>query len=283
MDEPRHWVRIQRRILGGSLWADLHGSRIFLYLILAAEWREGPERGTVWMTRAALAEANHCTVGELEAALRRLRRRKRIETTRERSGMRIKVANYDRYQSWKRDPSQASKPRAKAPRPAVLPQQQAAPGGPWHDPLPPRVVTETPVVVPTEIVRAPWWRGRKDLEALAAKGVRSLPVRPEQATTHPVEWLTADELYRLCEIPVVRWFRRQLSHPTPVFQATQVDLAYAITAARVCADKAPEARRAAFAQMVANQTPEVWRKMASQSQGVLTRVGDWLAATEGER
>jgi hypothetical protein len=281
MDEPRHWVRIQRRILGGSLWADLHGSRIFLYLILAAEWREGAERGTVWTTRAALAEANHCTVGELEAALRRLRRRKRIETTRERSGMRIKVANYDRYQQWKRDPAQASKPRAKAPR-AAAPPQQAAPGGPWHDPLPPRVATETPVVVPTEIVRAAWWRGRKDLEGLAAKSVRSLSI-PGGETRHPLEWLTADELYRLCEIPVVRWFRRQLSHPTPVFQATQVDLAYAITAARVCADKAPEARRAAFAQMVANQTPEVWRKMASRSQGVLSRVGDWLAATEGER
>jgi hypothetical protein len=281
MDEPRHWVRIQRRILGGSLWADLHGSRIFLWLILAAEWREGPERGTVWTTRAALAEANHCTVGELEAALRRLRRRKRIETTRERSGMRIRVANYDRYQNVKRHPEQASKPRAKAPR-AAAPAQQAAPGGPWHDPLPPRVVTETPVVVPTEIVRAAWWRGRKDLEGLAAKSVRSLPI-PGGETRHPVEWLTADELYRLCEIPVVRWFRRQLSHPTPVFQATQVDLAYAITAARVCADKAPEARRAAFAQMVANQTPEVWRKMASRSQGVLSRVGDWLAATEGER
>lgn len=199
--------------------------------------------------------------------------------------MRIAVTNYDRYQRWKRDPAQASRGRAKAKRPPVEAAATAssAPAGPWHDPLPPRVVVETPVVVPAEIVREAWWRGRKDLEALAAKPVRSLPLRPDDTTTHPVEWLTADELYRLCEIPVVRWFRRQLSHSMPVFQATQVDLAYAITAARVCADKAPEARRAAFAQMCANQTPETWRKMASRSQGVLSRVGDWLAATEGER
>jgi hypothetical protein len=157
---------------------------------------------------------------------------------------------------------------------------QAAPFVLWHDPLPPRVVIETPIVIPTEIVRGEWWRGRKELETLADKPVDPLPLRPEDAATHPVEWLTADELYRLCEVPVCRWFRRQLSHPSPVFQATQVDLAYAITAARVCASKAPEARRAAFAAMVANQTPEVWRKMASKSQGALSRIDMWLAMTQ---
>lgn len=285
MDEPHHWVKITRRLMANGLWSDVHGSRLFLWLILAAEWREGPQRGTVWATRASLAAANHCTVAEATSAIRRLRRAKRITTTPEGRGMRIAVTNYDRYQRWKRDPAQASRGRAKAKRPPVEAAATAssAPAGPWHDPLPPRVVVETPVVVPAEIVREAWWRGRKDLEALAAKPVRSLPLRPDDTTTHPVEWLTADELYRLCEIPVVRWFRRQLSHSMPVFQATQVDLAYAITAARVCADKAPEARRAAFAQMCANQTPETWRKMASRSQGVLSRVGDWLAATEGER
>jgi hypothetical protein len=273
MDEPRHWVRIQRRILGGSLWADLHGSRIFLYLILAAEWREGPERGTVWTTRAAIAEANHCTVGELEAALRRLRRRKRIETTRERSGMRIKVANYDRYQQWKRDPAQASKPRAKAPRAAAPAHQQAAP----------RVVaapaTQPSLVIPAEVIREAWHTGRKDWAGLAALPVKSLPIAAGE-TRHPLEWLTLDTWLAAPERRFVEWFRRQLSHSTPVFRPSQSDLLYCLAAMWDSMGRADSIRIARFAELAAHQTVDNWRAIGRHVNSLVPHLAAILKKSE---
>jgi len=282
MDEPKHWVRIQRRILGGSLWADLHGSRVFLWLILAAEWREGPQRGTVWTTRAALAEANHCTVGELTAALQRLRRRKRIETKPEGRGMRIKVANYDRYQQWKRDPAQASKPRAKAPRPAAATPQQAAPTGPWHDPLPPRVVTETPVVIPTEIVREAWHAGRKDWAGLAALPVKSLPI-PAGEAGHPLEWLTLDTWLAAPESRFVAWFRRQLSHSTPVFRPSQSDLLYCLAAMWDSMGRAESIRVSRFAELAAHQTVDNWRAIGRHVNSLVPHLAAILKKSEAAK
>lgn len=275
MDEPRHWVRIQRRILGGSLWADIHGSRLFLWLILAAEWREGPQRGTVFATRASLAAANHCTPAEVTTALRRLRRSKRITTTPEGRGMRIAVTNYDRYQQWKRDPAQASRGKAKAKRPPVepaakpqaRPQAEAAPAA---------------LAIPAAIVREPWHEGRKDWAAIASKPVRPLPLDADDVG-HPLQWLRRDTWIVDPEGRFVRWFRRQLSHPTPVYRATQTDLLYCLAAMWASKGVSDVDRIPRFVALSAEQTVANWRSIVRHVNSLVPHLDAMLKKSEAAR
>jgi hypothetical protein len=274
MDEPQHWVRIQRRLVSNGLWSDIHGSRLFLWLILAAEWREGPQRGTVFATRASLAAANHCTVSEATSAIRRLRRSKRITTTPEGRGMRIMVTNYDRYQRWKRDPAQASRGRAKAKRPVepaakpqARPQAEAAPAA---------------LAIPAAIVREPWHEGRKDWAAIASKPVRPLPLDAADVG-HPLQWLRRDTWIVDPEGRFVRWFRRQLSHPTPVYRATQTDLLYCLAAMRASKGVAEADRVSRFVELSAEQTVANWRTIVRHVNSLVPHLDAMLTKSEAAR
>ena len=276
MDEPHHWVKITRRLVANGLWSDVHGSRLFLWLILAAEWREGPQRGTVWATRASLATANHCTVSDVTTALRRLRRAKRIATTPEGRGMRIAVTNYDRYQRWKRDPAQASRGKAKAKRPPV---EAAA-----SKPVTRLQVEPAPAVLamPTEIIREPWHQGRKDWAAIASKPVRSMPLDATDAG-HPLEWLRLDTWVADPEGRFVRWFRRQLSHPTPVYRATQTDLLYCLAAAWASKGVAEADRISRFVELSAEQTVANWRTIVRHVNSLVPHLDAILKKSETAR
>jgi hypothetical protein len=278
MDEPQHWVRIQRRLVANGLWSDIHGSRLFLWLILAAEWREGPQRGSVWATRASLAAANHCTPAEVTTALRRLRREKRITTTPEGRGMRIAVTNYDRYQRWKRDPAQASRGRSKAKRPPVEVAAKPQTRGQVEAATPAPAV----LAIPAEIVREPWHLGRKDWAEVAAKPVRSLPLDSTDAG-HPLEWLRLDTWVADTEGRFVRWFRRQLSHSTPVYRATQTDLLYCLAAAWASKGVAEADRISRFVALSAEQTVSNWRAIGRHVNSLVPHLDSILTKSEAHR
>lgn len=111
------YIKISRKILGWEWYKDINTFRLFIHLLLKAEWKttayksEEIERGACVSSLAELSEETKMSVGEVRTAL------KHLETTGEitrrpcaKSKKSVyKINNYDKYQTEYNDNAQKSR------------------------------------------------------------------------------------------------------------------------------------------------------------------------------
>jgi uncharacterized phage protein (TIGR02220 family) len=98
-------ILIDRKILDWEWWSDVNTSRVFIYLILMASWRDtrwhGKEikRGTVITSLASMSAGTNLTPNEVRTAIKHLLSTGEITKQSTNKNTLIYVVNYDLYQS----------------------------------------------------------------------------------------------------------------------------------------------------------------------------------------
>lgn len=99
------YIKISRKILGWEWYKDINTFRLFMHLLLKAEWKpttyrgEEIERGACASSLAKLSEETKLTVNEVRTALKHLQSTGEV-TCRSRSKYSVyHVNNYDQYQA----------------------------------------------------------------------------------------------------------------------------------------------------------------------------------------
>lgn len=111
------YIKISRKILGWEWYKDINTFRLFIHLLLKAEWKttaykgEEIERGACVSSLAELSEETKMSVSEVRTALKHLERTGEImRRPCEKSKKSVyKINNYDKYQAEYNDNLQKSR------------------------------------------------------------------------------------------------------------------------------------------------------------------------------
>lgn len=111
------YIKISRKILGWEWYKDINTFRLFMHLLLKAEWKttaykgEEIERGACVSSLAELSEETKMSVSEVRTALKHLERTGEImRRPCEKSKKSVyKINNYDKYQAEYNDNLQKSR------------------------------------------------------------------------------------------------------------------------------------------------------------------------------
>lgn len=99
-----NYIKIDRKILEWEWWADINTYRLFTYMLIRANWKEGDfkgvhvPRGSFVSTLSKLSEATNLTVDEIRTALKHLKSTKEITSKSHGKFTVFTVNNYDQYQ-----------------------------------------------------------------------------------------------------------------------------------------------------------------------------------------
>lgn len=102
-------IRLDRKILEWEWWEDINTYRLFTYMLLAANWKDGNfkgvdvPRGSFVSSMARLSEKTNLTVDEVRTALKHLKKTKEITSKSHSKFSVFTVNNYNLYQG---DPEQ---------------------------------------------------------------------------------------------------------------------------------------------------------------------------------
>lgn len=100
----RNYIKIDRKILEWEWWEDINTFRLFVYMLLKANWKEGSfkgmkiPRGSLVSSISKLSEATNLTVDEVRTALKHLKCTKEITSKSHSKFTVFTVNNYDLYQ-----------------------------------------------------------------------------------------------------------------------------------------------------------------------------------------
>lgn len=100
-----NYIKINRSILDWEWWNDINTCRLFIFLLLKANWKDGTwkgvevKRGSYISTLEKLAYDTNLTKDETRTALKHLKKTKEITTQSTRKYTVFTVRNYDKYQN----------------------------------------------------------------------------------------------------------------------------------------------------------------------------------------
>ena len=99
------YIKLSRRILDWEWWHDINTCRIFIYILLKANWKDSTwkgievKRGSFISSLDKVAAETDLTRDEVRTALKHLTKTKEITTVATRKYTVFTVVNYDLYQS----------------------------------------------------------------------------------------------------------------------------------------------------------------------------------------
>ena len=99
------FIKIYRSILEWEWWDDINVFRLFVTILLTANWKEKKwhgktiPRGSLWTSVPSLAKKSGLSVQQTKTALTKLKSTGEITDTPTRKGRLITVENYDLYQA----------------------------------------------------------------------------------------------------------------------------------------------------------------------------------------
>lgn len=102
------FVKLDRKILNWEWWDDMNVFRLFVTILLMANWEDkswhGREikRGQLFTSISSLSKKSGLTVKQTRVALNKLIRTREVASERASNGMLLTVVNYDVYQSDKK-------------------------------------------------------------------------------------------------------------------------------------------------------------------------------------
>ena len=100
-----NFIKIDRKILKWEWWSDINTSRLFIYMLIAAYWKDGNykgvviERGSFPSSISELAKETSLTDNEIRTALKHLKSTGEITSKSHSKYTVFTVKNYDLYQS----------------------------------------------------------------------------------------------------------------------------------------------------------------------------------------
>lgn len=121
-----NYIKIDRKILEWEWWDDINTSRLFLYMLLKANWKDGKfkgldiPRGSLVSSIAKLSEGTRLTVDEVRTALKHLKKTREITSSSQGKFTVFTIKNYGLYQDV---PEQKTKqlPSSSQPIPTLFP------------------------------------------------------------------------------------------------------------------------------------------------------------------
>lgn len=111
-------VKLHRKILSWEWYLDINTCRLFIHLLLRANWKSGRymgtnvERGELVITYPILASETGLSIKEVRTALNHLLSTEEIEVKRQAKFSVITIKNYDTYQQWAEDEQSVGSQRA---------------------------------------------------------------------------------------------------------------------------------------------------------------------------
>lgn len=111
-------VKLHRKILSWEWYSDINTCRLFIHLLLRANWKSGRymgtnvERGELVITYPILASETGLSVKEVRTALNHLLSTEEIEIKRQAKFSVITIKNYNAYQQWAEDGQSGSRQKA---------------------------------------------------------------------------------------------------------------------------------------------------------------------------
>lgn len=105
------FIKIHRSLLDWEWWDDINTFRLFMTILLLANWKDKRwhgkviPRGSVWTSVPSLAKKSGLSLQQTKTALNKLKSTGEITDKPTREGRLLTVANYDLYQSYDGEPT----------------------------------------------------------------------------------------------------------------------------------------------------------------------------------